>query len=227
MVGRALFLLRRQAAAVGVVDFHAEAAGACGHRPPDPSHAQDAEAFAADVRAAELRGRPAGPAALAQQALGLPGAPRRAEQAEQSDVGRRIGQHVRRVADLKSARLGGRQIDVLVADREGRQQLDACGQAFDQRAIEAVAGDADDREAVLGRRDDLIGTQNPIRRVQASEIVARQAVGHRGGQGACGEDAKLLGHDSKLPRRTTRTVGWRGRLKESCRALCCSEPAAA
>src|SRR4029079_9111376 len=97
------------------------------------AEAVDAELLAVEPLADELQGLPAGPRAAAEHALALRGAARRAQEQQHRDLGGRHGDAVRRVADLDAALLARFEIDVVEADREGRDALDVLGHALDDR----------------------------------------------------------------------------------------------
>ena len=116
--------------------FHVEAAGASGHHPADPAHADDAEPFAGDLGADHERRAPMGPLAAAHQAVALAGAAGRAQQQQHGDFGRRVGQHVRRVGDDDAARLQGRQVAMIDADRMIGDDFEPIRQPGDQIGAE-------------------------------------------------------------------------------------------
>src|SRR5690606_22900236 len=85
------------AAALGVADVHAEAAGAAGDGLADPAEADDAELHAVHARAEEERRRPPRESAGADEPVALADAPGGRDEEAEGEVGRRLREHVRRV----------------------------------------------------------------------------------------------------------------------------------
>ena len=105
----------------GVVqDAHAEAGGPPGHRPPDAAVADEAERGAVHVAAEVLVDAPAVPAVLAQVGLGVVREARRREHQEEREVGGGLVEHAGRVAHRDPAPVRGGDVDVVVADRDVR-----------------------------------------------------------------------------------------------------------
>ena len=127
-----LLLLGREAALVGVVDLHPEAARPPGHRLPDAAHPHDAQALAAQLVSHELRGRPSGPATRAQHLLPLVGPARRAEEQEEGHLRGGVGEHLRGVGHHHAAGLRRREVEVFRPHSEAGHDAHPCGKAREQ-----------------------------------------------------------------------------------------------
>ena len=119
-----------------IMDRHAEGAGTTRDAASDPSHAQNAERLADQLDADQLRRVPAGPVAAADQVDALGRAPCRAQHQQQPDLGDRVGQNAGRVQYRQATRLRRRDVDMLVADRIGRDDLERSGQGADRVAAQ-------------------------------------------------------------------------------------------
>ena len=196
---RALFEVGRQAAAVAVVDLHAEGPGPVGHGLADAAHAEDAQPLAGDVHAHELGRRPAHPVVGPQHGRALVGAPRGAQQAEHGDVGGGVGQHVGRVAD-RDAALGGRgDVDMLVADREGGDHADRGRQAGDGLGVQGIAGGAHDAVAAGRRLDQGGAVIEPVLGVEHGVEIGRQPGLDVGREVPGGENPRFAGRHKRYP----------------------------
>src|SRR5262245_34490219 len=98
--------LECEAPPIAVVDRHVEAAGARCQHAADAAHPQDAEMFAKDLEAVELRCAPAWPGAAADQVDALGRAPSGAEQQKHSGLGDGLAQHIRQAEHCDPARAG-------------------------------------------------------------------------------------------------------------------------
>ena len=156
------------------MDLHAEGAGPVGHRLADAAHAQDTESLAGDMHARELVGVPADPVVGAQHGRALVGATGGPQQAEQGDVGGGVGQHVGRVADGDVALGGGRDVDMLVAHREGGDHADRGRQGGDRLGVQGVARRAHDAVAAGRRLDQRRTVIEPVLGVEHGVEAGRQ-----------------------------------------------------
>ena len=125
--GVELFLdVRRDPAAIVVVDLQPEGLGAAGDRLADPPHADDAEPLAPDAMAEHPGRAPAGPVLVADQHLGAFGEPpRHREDQRHGHVGGVLGEDARRVGHGDAALQRGRHVDVVDAVAEIGDQLQA------------------------------------------------------------------------------------------------------
>ena len=121
-----------------VVDRNAEAPRAPRHRRADPAHADNAEPLAVNPVAQQRRRRPAEPAAGAHQALALDEPARDREDERHGHVGRVARQHARRVGDHDAPLMRGREVDMVHARAEARQQLEAGAGGFQALRVDAV-----------------------------------------------------------------------------------------
>ena len=116
--------VRMQAAAVVIVDRHAEGLGAPGNGLADPAHADDAEALAPDAAAHHPGGRPAGPFTLLHHLHAFRDPARHGEDQRHGHVGGVFGQHPRRVGDVDAAVVGADHVDVVDAIAEVGDELE-------------------------------------------------------------------------------------------------------
>ena len=193
-----LLLLGRQAALVGVVDLHPEAARPAGHRLADAAHAHDAQALAAQLVAHELRGRPSRPATGAEHLLTLVGPPRRPEQQEERHLRGGVGEHLGGVGHHHAAGLRRREVEVLRPHSEAGHDADPCGKAREHAAVHPVRDAADDRVRLLAPGDDLVGGQRAVLGVGDEAVVACRAALHRVRQPP-GEEDRVLRHSRSRP----------------------------
>ena len=107
-----------------VEDAHVESRGAPRDGAADPSEAQDAERLAVHVGAPEEIPLPALPLARAREVVGLDDAPGGRHQERPREVGGGLGEDVGRVGHDDAAAPGGRDVDVVVADRDVRHDLE-------------------------------------------------------------------------------------------------------
>ena len=159
--------LGRQRLHVVVQDRHPEPARPPRHRLADPPEADDAERRAVDVRPEQQQRAPRLPAAVADVAVALGDAPRGGHQQRQGEVGGRLGQDARRVADRRRR---------------------AAAQAGDIDVVEADGVVADDLELRPGRVEELVvdpvGEQRQRRRRSPRP---RRSSSSRGGGSSSGQ----------------------------------------
>ena len=118
-IGCLQLALAGRVGADGIVVEHAhvEAERSSGYRPSDPAEADDAERLAIDVVAPEEVPLPAGPLPRARETVGRDDASRGSHEQGPREVGGRLRQHVGGIGHHDPARLAGRHIDVVEADR--------------------------------------------------------------------------------------------------------------
>jgi len=167
-----------QRRAVVIQHRHREAVRAAPRdRLADPAHAEDAERRAVDVAAGKQIDAPLRPFAAAQEPFALADPTRGGHQQREAEVGGRLGEHARRVADRDAARGARGDVDVVVADGEAadRAQLRT---RIEQRGVDRLrAGDEDAGLAVQARdhlfaRPDVVG-------VVALDVEVLAQVRHR------------------------------------------------
>jgi len=157
-VGRAQFLLdlRRHPAAVVVVHLQAEGVRAPRHRLADPSHADNAEALAADAVAEHPGRRPAGPWLIAGQDVGaLDQPPRHRQNQRHRHVGGVLGEHARRIGDGDAALERGRDVDVVDAVAKIGDQLELLAGLAQHRGVDAVGDGRHQHVGLFHRRGEL------------------------------------------------------------------------
>ena len=114
--GLMLFLdLGAQAAAVVIVDLHAEGPRPPGHGLPDAPHAEDAQTLAADPPPQKRHGRPARPFARLHQRQPFGDAARDAKDQRHGHVGGILGHNAGGVRHKDAALAGGGHVDVIHA----------------------------------------------------------------------------------------------------------------
>ena len=191
---------------VVVQDPHPEPLGPPRDRLADPPEADDAERRAVDVRPEQQQRPPRLPAAGADVAIALGHAPGGGHQQRQGEVGGRLGQDARRVADGDAAPRARGDVDVVEADRvvaddpelrPGRVEelvVDPVG----QQVSDAVAA-GDPAQELVARRRQLVLPDVQRRR------PPRSAVEPLVGDPARDEDARtVVGPLTPAPRRAAR-----------------------
>ena len=128
----------RRLAAIAINDSHRKACSAPCNRRSDPTHAEDAKGAAMDIGTQKLIPGPAIPVAGAQPALGHADAPRSSHQQRPAHIGGRFGQDIGRIGDQHAAGAAGIQVDVVIADRTGRDHHQ-CRTGVEQGGIDAIA----------------------------------------------------------------------------------------
>ena len=88
----------------------------------------------------------------AQVGLGRRREPRRREDQQEREVGRRLVEHARRVADRDAARRRRGDVDVVVADRDVRDDAQSGRAGGEHRVVDRVGEQADERVDVRRRR---------------------------------------------------------------------------
>ncbi|MCY1222511.1 hypothetical protein D9M72_346060 [compost metagenome] len=130
---------RVDARAVVEDDIHVEAEmTAFGHRLADAAKADDAERLAGDLAADHVGRAPSGPFAGPNLALPLARPARDCKQQRHGNVGGAVGQNTRCVGHDDIGGLGGRDVDVVVADAIISKDLRpeaAAGEEFDRKPI--------------------------------------------------------------------------------------------
>ena len=106
-----------------VQHLHAEAGGAAGNGAADAAVPDDAERRAVHVDAEEVADVEPGPASGAEVGLGVGRAPARGEDQEEREVGGGLVEHPGRVAHRDAELRGGGHVDVVVAHRDVRHDL--------------------------------------------------------------------------------------------------------
>ena len=193
--GVELFLdLRRDAAAIVIVDLQAEGAGAARHSLADASHADDAETFAPDAVAEHPGRRPAGPILVGSQHSGaFDQPPRHRQHQRHGHVGGVFGEHAGRVGDGDAALHGGGDVDIVDAIAEIGDQLELLARFRQHRRIDAV-GDRRHQhvgnfhrvgELVLGHRS-VVGIEPDVEKFPHPQL---DAVGQLAGD----DDQRLFG----------------------------------
>ena len=170
--------------------------GAAGDRLADAAEPDEPERRAVHVAAEVLHDPPALPAVAAQVGFGVVREAGRGEDQQEREVGGGLVEHARRVAD-RDAELGGRgDVDVVVADRDVRDdpQPPAGGAGFEHLAVDAIGEQAHDRvgirrgahQLVVGERDVVVALHELVTRV-------RQRLQPAVGQPAGDEDSAHVG----------------------------------
>jgi len=112
--------LAAQSAPVRVVDAHAERPRSMRDRLTDPTHSIDAQRLAGELPPEQLGGSGIVPDSSPHHLLTFARPPRRPKQQKHSEIGGRVGEHVRRVRDDDAPSRRGPEIDVVEAHRERR-----------------------------------------------------------------------------------------------------------
>ncbi len=154
------------------------------HRPSDPAHADQAERLARDVRAEHVGGPPAGPVAAPEMALALAGAAGRHEQERHREIGRRVGEHVRRVRDGDPAGLGGLDVDVVEADAEIGHQLRPAGLGGEHLVGDLVGDGGEEGIRASEGFPQAVHRQRSVLRIEARVELAGERLMHRLGEAA-------------------------------------------
>ena len=148
-VVQARLVAREPGVAPGVVEHgHAEAGGAPGDGLTDPAEADDPEGRAMDVVAEERVDPEAVPFARAQRRFGVGRSSRGRQQQEEGDVGGRLIEHARRVADRHAQTRGGGHVDVVVADADVADRFEPARSAREDGLVDGVGDRADERVEV-------------------------------------------------------------------------------
>ena len=121
------FLFDGLGGATGVVveDPHGETGGPACHGLADAAHAEDAERVVVHVLADQQVDPPFRPLAGVHEALALTQPAGRGQQKREGEVGGGVGQDVRRVGDQDAGARGGGNVDVVEADGDVGDDLNA------------------------------------------------------------------------------------------------------
>jgi hypothetical protein len=108
---------------IRVGDGHTKGWCLCGHRASDAADTDEAELLASQFHTKQVVKCPAAPRARTHLTLTLAESARNCENEAPGEIRTRVGEHVRRVGHNHAARSAGRQIDVVVADRNIADRL--------------------------------------------------------------------------------------------------------
>ncbi len=212
----AAFQFRRQPGDVAVMHLHPERRPHPRQLPADPAHAEDAEPTAGDQRAQQLRRRPAVPLARSDQPLAFARPARRCQDQQHGAFGGGDAEHVGRVADRDVPRLRRCDVDMVVADAEGADHLDAGRQRLDQLAFELFRRRAQDRIRPLRHAQDVVAVHRRVVLAEQRFVVAAGAGLDRRRQPARDEQDRLR-----------HRISSRSDSKAACRRArrrCCQAP---
>ena len=184
----------------GVVQhLHREPVGPPGHLPADPAVADEAEDRPVDVAGEMVGEPPARPPAGPQVGLRLRRQPGRRQDQQERQVGDRLVEDARRVADGHAERGGRADVDVVVADRGVGDDPKVPGRAgLEQRPPDRIGELAEDGVDVRRRRRELAGRPRRVlwaldhlhsgrpQRVERArrEVSSNQDAGHVANLGA-------------------------------------------
>ena len=175
MINRIALQVGREAGTVMVLDRHLETARAPSHRLSDAAHAQDAQGLASNFDANELGRRPQVPLTIAQIAARFVRLPGGAEHQQHADLRRRRGHRAGRVQHRQPAPPGGVEIDMIGADRQGEDRLNAVGQRADGFLVERFGNADKQRVHAVGRGDNLVRRHDVVIFIEDDIVVALQA----------------------------------------------------
>ena len=161
----------------GVQDRHPETGRPPGDRLADPPEADDAQGRAVDVGAEEQVRAPGPPLAGADKAVALGDPPSGGEHQGPGQIGRRLGQRARRVADRDPASSTGRDVDVVVADGVVADHPELWTGRVQQLLVDAIGEQGQDAvaaghpaEQLIPRRRAVIGPDvGPAARLHQSK----------------------------------------------------------
>ena len=157
---------------------HPEGRRFCGNRASYPAATDDAELLAAQLGAEHEIERPARPPAAADQAVSFGDAPRKREQQRPGQLRRGLREHVWRVRDRHTARLHGRDIDVVVADGHVGDDLQL-RRRVDDGSINAV-GEETDKAFPVRKPPFQVRWIDRLRAVVEIDIAGSRESGERG-----------------------------------------------
>ena len=146
-----------------VDDLRSERAGHLRVAAADPAHADDADGGAAQLEPAVGGGVPALPAALAQVALGVAHPPAGRERQREGELGGRLGQDAGRVGHRHPALAAGVEVDVVVADREVRDNLEAGPSGVEHGSVDGHCEVRDDRVCSGDELQQLVAALRRVR----------------------------------------------------------------
>ena len=180
------------------MNLHVEPARSARDDAPDPTHAQDAESLAGDLRAHHERRAPVLPQALAHKLFPFTCAARGADHQHHGEFGRRVRQHIRRVGHDDPSCARGFQVDMVVADGEVGDDPDLGGQTLENVGGEMLRVAWQDGLRAPGVFDELVTRVEAVVGIQAGLVVALQAIFHGDGKLACDEVQWVSGSCSSL-----------------------------
>ena len=163
---------------------HVEAPRPFGHLTADAPEADDAQRGVVDVRPEQQQRSPGQPAARANVVVALGQPPGRGHQQRPGEVGRRLGQHARRIADRDAAARAGGHVDVVEADGEVADHPEAWASGVEQLVVDAIGEQGEQPihatnalEQRGARRRQLVGPEVDLEGGERGEALVRQASG--------------------------------------------------
>jgi len=165
----------RQPLAIVVVNLHIKTAGTSGQDAPYPSHAQDSQALAGQLDAQAAGRAPVRPGCGADLLFARMRPPGSGDQQQHGDLCRRIIEYIRSVGNQDTARSGGIQIDVVIADRKTADGADTLWQAFNDRCVQLLCVTGNDGIGPSGVCNQLIAAVDPILPIEPRIVITRQA----------------------------------------------------
>ena len=129
----------------------------------------------------------------ADQALALAQAAGRHQDERERDVGGRIGEDAGRVREAHAARRAGRDVDVVVADRDVRDDAQLRPGGVEEGVVDAIVEEGDDGVGAVDRRVQLVGRERPVLRVEPEVARRAQQVERRPGDRPRDDDPREVG----------------------------------
>ena len=142
-------------------DAHIESPGAFCDLLADPSQADDPDRCPAHLSTEQEEGTPGLPLAVTDIGHRLGNAARGGEQQRPGVIRGGVRQHVRSVADEHAALAGRGDVDVVVADREVRDDAQT-GVPVEDRAIDAIGEQGDGAIAALQQGIELVWARRQL-----------------------------------------------------------------
>ena len=142
-------------------DAHVESARPFCDLLADASQANDTDRRPADLSTEQEAGTPGLPLAITDIGHRLGNAARGGEQQRPGVIGGRVGQHIRGVADKHTALAGRRDVDVVVADREVRDDAQT-RVPVEHGAIDAIGEQSDGAVASLQQGIELVRARREL-----------------------------------------------------------------
>ena len=169
-------LRRRDPATVAIEDLHGEAAGPASHRGADLPHSDDPQRLPGDGDPEEAPRVPPGPGPRANEPVGIRHLSRGGKEQGEPEVGRRVRQDVRRVADPDPAPGRPGHVDVVHPDGEVRHDgKGGPGRVHQFRVHPVRQGAKDPRRPPGAGKEFLPGHRALARRIPRPEPL-RQVV---------------------------------------------------
>jgi hypothetical protein len=140
------------------------------------------------------------PAARSDEAIPLRDAARRGEEEGESQIGGRLGEDARRVADGNPAPFGGQEVDVVDTHRAARDDAEARA-GVQQRAVDAVGEDAEQPLGVPRFGPERLRRRRATAGPDAERTPVSQAPKGRARKRPRGVDPRSHGHRSVVYRR--------------------------